>query len=122
MKPLSSRATTSSSQSVQGAAPRNRNRKEKGSRSRRERDGLELAVRAVQRRDLAAVAHRDAVALELAHEVVGHRLAQVGAAMQQRHERAAASEPDGRLAGRVASADDGDALAPQSCASGGPAA
>ena len=59
--------------------------------------------------DLAAVADGDAVALELANEVVGHRLAQVGAAVQQRDERAAAGEPDGGLAGRVAAADDADA-------------
>ncbi len=75
-----------------------------------ERDRLELAVGAVERGDLAAVAHRYAVALELAHEVVGHRLAQVRSAVQQRHERAAASEPHGGLAGRVSAADDGDAL------------
>ena len=58
--------------------------------------------------DLAAVADRDAVALELADEVVGHRLAQVGAAVQERDERAAAREPDGGLAGGVAAADDRD--------------
>ncbi len=58
--------------------------------------------------DLAAVAHRDAVALELADQVVGHRLAQVGAAMEQRHERSSACEPDGGLPGGVAAADDGD--------------
>src|SRR5437588_4951803 len=50
---------------------------------------FELAVVAVQRSDLAAIANRDAVALELSHEVVGHRLAQVSAAMKQRHQRAA---------------------------------
>ena len=87
-----------------------------------QRDGLELAVRAVQLGDLAAVANRDAVAVELEDQVVGHRLAQVGAAVQQRHERAAAREPDGGLRGRVAAADDADAAAPQRCASGGPAA
>ena len=71
---------------------------------------LELSVAAVEGGDLAAVAHGDAVALELAHEVVRHRLAQVGAAVEQGHERAAAGEPDGGLAGGVPSADDADAL------------
>jgi hypothetical protein len=56
----------------------------------RERHRFEVSVRALQRRDLAAVAHGDAVALELSHEVVRHRLAQVRAAVQQRHERAPA--------------------------------
>ena len=55
--------------------------------------------------DFAAAADRDAIAVELVHEIVRHRLAQVGAAMEQRHERAAAGEPDSGLAGRVASAD-----------------
>ena len=87
-----------------------------------QRDRLELAVVAVQRGDLAAVAHGDAVALELAHEVVRHRLAQVGAAVQQRDERAAAGEPDRGLAGGVAAADDADARRAAQRASGGPAA
>ena len=43
-----------------------------------QRDRLELAVGAVQCGDLAAIAHGDAVAVELADEVVGHRLAKVG--------------------------------------------
>jgi hypothetical protein len=34
---------------------------------------------------------------------------QVGAAVEQGYERAAAGEPDGRLAGGVATADDRDA-------------
>src|SRR3954453_21375057 len=46
-----------------------------------ERDRFELAVGTVQLRNLAAVLDGDAEALELADEVVGHRLAQVGAAM-----------------------------------------
>ena len=75
-----------------------------------ERDRLELPVGAMEGGDLAAVANGDAVALELAHEVVGHRLAQIRAAVEQRHERAAASEPDRGLPGRVPAADDGDAL------------
>src|SRR5688572_24581048 len=73
-----------------------------------ERDPLEVAVRTVQRPDLAAVAHGDAIALELSHEVVRHRLAQISAAVQQRYERTAARQPDGGLAGRVASADNPD--------------
>ena len=77
---------------------------------------------AVQRGDLAAVAHRDAVALELADEVVRHRLAQVGAAMEQCHERAAASEPDGGLPAELPPPTTPTRAAPQSCASGGPAA
>ena len=71
-------------------------------------DRFQLAVSAVERRDLAAIADGDAVALELEHEVVGHRLAQVSAAMKQRHERAAARQPDGGLPGRVAAADHAD--------------
>ena len=62
----------------------------------------------MQLRNLAAAADSHAVALELVDEIVGHRLAQVGAAVQQRDERAAAREPDGGLAGRVASPKHGD--------------
>ena len=76
-----------------------------------QRDGLEVPVLAVERRDLAPVANGDAVALELVDEVVGHRLAEVGAAVEERDERAAAGEPDGGLAGGVAAADDRDARA-----------
>ena len=91
MNPSSSRATASSSHSVHGSAPRKRKRNENGQPlAALQRDRLELAVLAVQLGDLAAVANRDAGALELANEVVGHRLAQVGAAVEQRHERAAA--------------------------------
>src|SRR5581483_6338023 len=57
----------------------------------------------------AAVADDDAEALELADEVVGHRLVQVGAAVEQGDEGAAACEPDRRLPCGVAAADDGDA-------------
>ena len=89
-KPSSSRATASPSHSVHGRAPRKRKRNEKGSRSpsvsvtasRRPSSSVELG-------DLAAVADDDAVALELVDEVVGHRLAQVGAAVEKRDERAA---------------------------------
>jgi hypothetical protein len=70
---------------------------------------FEVPVRAMQLRDLAVVAHRDAVALELSHEVIGHRLPQICAAVHQGHERAAAREPDGGLAGRVAAAHDAHA-------------
>ena len=110
MKPSSSRATTSPSQSVHGAAPRKRKRNENGSRS----PSLSVTASsspsvAVQLGDLAAVADGDAVAVELVDQVVGHRLAQVGAAVQQGDERAAAGEPDGGLPGGVAAADDADA-------------
>ena len=95
---------------MHGWAPRKRNRNENGRRS----PLLSVTASscpsvAVQGGDLAAVAHRHAVALELAHQVVRHRLAQIGAAVEQGHERAAASEPDGRLPGGVASADHADA-------------
>ena len=60
--------------------------------------------------DLAPVAHSDAVAVELADEVVGHGLAQIGAAVEQCHERAATREPDGGLPGRVAAAHNAHAL------------
>ena len=65
----------------------------------------------MERRDLASVSNDDAVALELVDEVVRHRLAEVGAAVEEGDERAAAGEPDGGLAGGVAAADDGDARA-----------
>src|SRR5581483_11468509 len=72
-------------------------------------DGLEPSVLAVESGDLAAIADRDAVALELADEVVGHRLVELGAPVEEGDERAAAGEPHGGLAGGVAAADDGDA-------------
>src|SRR5439155_14410983 len=74
-----------------------------------ERDRLEQAVGSVKGGELAAIADGDAVALELADQVVGHRLLQVASAMEQGDQRAAASEPDSRLSGRVAAADHGDA-------------
>ncbi len=76
-----------------------------------EGDGREASVLSVERRDLASVANDDAVPLELVDEVVGHRLAEVGAAVEERDERAAAGEPDGGLAGGVPAADDRDAQA-----------
>src|ERR1700749_3526548 len=64
----------------------------------------------MQRRDFAAIAHRNSEAVELAHEVVRHRLPQVGSPMKQRHQRSAASQPDRRLARRVSAADYTDSL------------
>ena len=96
---------------------------EKGSRSPLgERDGLELAVLAVKRGDLASVADGDAMALEVVDQVVGHRLAEVGAAVEQGVERAAAGQPDRGLAGGVAAADDRDARAGAELGLGAPAA
>src|SRR4029077_4504344 len=74
-----------------------------------ERGCYEQPLRSVEGGDLTAVADGDAVALEFADEIVGHRLVQVGAAVEQRHHRAAAGEPDGGLTGGVATADDRDA-------------
>ena len=95
---------------MHGSAPRKKKRNENGRRS----PVLSVTASswpsaAVQLGDLAAVADRDAVALELADQVVGHRLAQIGPPVQQRDERSAAGEPDGSLAGGVAAADNGDA-------------
>src|SRR5262249_61809851 len=73
-----------------------------------ERRRLELAVGAVQRGDLAATSDEDAGALEVVDQVVRHRLPKVGAAVEERHERAAAGEPDRRLRGRGPAADDTD--------------
>ncbi len=89
-----------------------------------QRDGFELRRRspcssATSERSRTATA----VALELLDQVLRHRLAQVGAPVQQRHQRAAARQPDRGLAGRVAAADDADPRAlPQSWPSSGPAA
>ena len=74
----------------------------------RERDGREVPVFAVERGDLAPVSNGDAVPLELVDQVVGHRLAEVGAAVEEGDERAATGEPDRGLAGGVAAADDRD--------------
>src|SRR5262249_38686489 len=62
-----------------------------------ERCRLELAVGAVQRRDLVASSDEDAGALEVVDQVVRHRLAEVDPAVKKRHERATAGEPDRRL-------------------------
>ena len=71
---------------------------------------LELAVLAVELFDFAAVAHRHPVAVELSDQVARHRLAEVRPPVQERDQGAAAGEPDRRLRGRVAAADDPDAL------------
>src|SRR6266436_1405162 len=85
-----------------------------------ERDRFEPAVRSVEGGDLAAVADGYAVALEVADQIVGHRLAEVGSAVEQRDEGAAAGEPDGGLSGGVAAADDGDARGATQLRLGGP--
>src|SRR5207248_3957367 len=45
-------------------------------------DGLEVPVLAVERTDLASVADGDAVPLELVDQVIRHRLAKVGTAVE----------------------------------------
>src|SRR5207247_4355042 len=45
-------------------------------------------------------------------EVVRHRLAEIGAAVEQGHERPSTREPDRGLAGRISSDDDGDTRCP----------
>ena len=84
---------------------------EKGRRSPLvERDGGEAAVRRRgEPRSRSRSTNGDAVPLELVDEVVGHRLAEVDAAVEEGDERAATGEPDGRLAGGVTAADDRDA-------------
>ena len=95
---------------MHGSAPRKRNRKEKGRCSPLDqRDGLEAPVLAVECGDLASVSNGDAVPLELVDQVVGHRLAEIGAAVEEGDERAAAGEPHRSLAGGVAAPDDRDA-------------
>src|SRR5262249_26211382 len=69
---------------------------------------LELAVGAVQRTDLAASSDKDARTVEVVDQVVRHRLAEVSSAVEERHERAAAGEPDRRLRRGVPAADDTD--------------
>ena len=61
--------------------------------------------------DFAAVAHGHPVALEIFDQVLRHRLAQVRAAVQKGHERAAASQPNGCLCCGVATPDHPHALA-----------
>ena len=108
--PLSSRATAPSSHSVHGTrAEEEEQERERQPLAALQRDRFEVAVLAVQRGDLGAVAYGDAGTLEIENEVVGHRLAQVGAAVEQRDERAAAREPDRGLARGVATSDDRDA-------------
>src|SRR5207249_6996704 len=74
-----------------------------------ERDRFEPAARSVEGGDFAAVADDDAVTVEVVDQIVGHRLAEVGSAVEERDEGAAAGEPDGGLSGGVTAADDGDA-------------
>ncbi len=97
---------------MHGEAPRKRKRKESGSRS------PSVSVTASSRPsspcralDFAAVADRDAVALEVVDQVVGHRLGEVGAAVQEGDQGAAARQPDRRLRRRVAAADHAHPLA-----------
>src|SRR5947209_16705543 len=78
----------------------------------RERHSLELPTRSMKGCDLAKVAYCYAEAIEVADQIVGHRLAQIHAAMQQRDERAAAAEPYGGLGCRVSSPNDAHPLAP----------
>src|SRR5207245_8796267 len=73
-----------------------------------EGDRLELPVLTVHRGDLAPVAYRHTVAVEVPSEVVGHCLAQVVPAMEEGHECAPAGEPDGGLSGGIAASDYGD--------------
>src|SRR6185437_8130861 len=99
---------------VEPLGARQRPEEEKEERERKavaalEGDGLEAPVLAVQLDDLAPVANGDAVPFELVDEVVRHRLAEVGAAVEERHEGAATGEPDRRLPGRVPAPDDRDA-------------
>ena len=65
---------------------------------------------------LAAVAHGDAVAVELGQQVVGHRLAKVCTPVKKGHEGAAASKPHRRLPRGVATAHD---RYPGACAGAG---
>ena len=58
--------------------------------------------------DLAAAADGDAVAIELVDEIVRHGLPELCAAMEERHDRAATSQPDGGLPRRVASPNHAD--------------
>ena len=108
-KPSSSSASVPPSQSVHGAAPRKRKRYESGIRSpSRSVAASSWPSAPCEGGDLAASADQDAGALEVVDQVVRHRLAQVGPAVEQCHERAAAGEPDRRLGGRVPAADNTD--------------
>src|SRR5438552_16692308 len=64
----------------------------------------------MERRNLASITNSDAVALELVDEVVGHRLGEAVATVEESNERAATGEPDSCLAGGVAAADDRNAV------------
>ena len=69
-----------------------------------------MSVCAVQFADFTPRANRHAAISELSDQVMGHRLAQVGAAVKERDERASARERNGSLAGRVSASHDADAL------------
>ena len=112
--PCSSQATLSRSQVVHGEAPRKRKRKRKRKERLKalaapERDRLELAVGAVQLRNLAPIMHRHAITVEIVDQVFRHRFAQVSAAMKQGNDGTTTGQPDRRLGGGVAAADDADA-------------
>ena len=122
-KPSSSSATVPLSHSVQGDAPRKRKRNESGRRSpSRQRHRLELAVAAVELDDLAPAANRDAGAVEVVDQVVGHRLAR-----SARRWRSVTSAPPrasqiAAWAAELPPPTTPTRVAPHRCASGGPAA
>jgi hypothetical protein len=62
----------------------------------------------VQLIDLAAVPNDDAALVEVADEVLGHRLAEFVATMQQSNEGTATRKPNGGLSRGVAAADHGN--------------
>ena len=64
----------------------------------------------MERGNLASISNVDVVALELVDEVVGLRLGEAVATVEESDECAATGEPDSRLAGGVAAADDRDAV------------
>src|SRR3954451_19473744 len=76
-----------------------------------QRDRAELAVFAMELGDLASVAHLNSSLAEVADQVVGHRLAEIGPAVKQGDEGAAPREPDRGLSRRVSPAHDRDLVA-----------
>src|SRR6185436_16935029 len=64
----------------------------------------------MERGNLASISNVDVVALELVDEVVRHRLGEAVATVEESDECAATGEPDSRLTGGVAAADDRDAV------------
>jgi hypothetical protein len=76
----------SASQSVHGRAPRKKKQERKRQMfSALQGDLLEVSVRSMEGGDLAVIADSDAVALELADEIVGHRLVKVFPTVEKRH-------------------------------------